>query len=332
MSVNNDPNAGGGVLLPPPASVVSGGKADATGAAAAPAPVIGDTTAAAGMKRKSPEASLQEAFGKIRDIPGAFKALQSAVDGDYLDIDSVMTLTECLIDAAEKEAQKREASRETAREGMNLGVELGRDAAAAILHAGEIEAKQHEAEAAQHFKNGLISAIGAGVSIVSFAASTGGGAIARNTGSAKRMGMERDAALKAHEQSAASGAPKAQQQARQNDFEVKNQKYTSKMQNIDNISHQAGMMLNQSTGQIFTAASEFTKAEKEIEIAGLVRQRSYMENFRKMAETYEKVAQKMSQSADEDKRDSIDAMTKFLQALDQASSARHKAFGIGTHG
>lgn len=288
-----------------------------------------------------------DAFGKIKNLPALVEALkgQQGLTNEFLNIEDVMDLGEALMKVAINEAQKRFEAREESLVAMNWQVAEGLAQHDFILASGEIDAQMLEKQAAQHITNGIISAIGAGLTLASFAATTAGAAYQKRSGSemnklkqeahnaqteldvAKSPGMAPRTAAEA----AGRPAPKTPEQIEKLEArrDASRDAVRAKSDKIDTNAANMSHMTTNVISQVTTAAREFTEAATKIELADLTRRKSYVDSFKKISETYEKVAQKLAQSADGDQRDFIENMKQALQAFDSGVRARLEAFKIG---
>lgn len=267
------------------------------------------------------------------------KEMQELVKGNpWLNNGTILALSTALKEAASLNGEIRRSSREASREQMNMISSLGKEQAELRLQSELAQAKMMETEADGHTANGAIMVATAVMMAGAFAGPKIGARVRKgNDTNLQSLRQDRDNARAAlnrvqgpktkdgeapttPERDAAVKNLNDKQQA----YDKRNERYS----NTSNLSHTLTQIVQQGMGSV----KEFVEADTDYKKADIQRRKATLEHMSKMAETYEKLAQKMMQTSDDDAKNAAEQLNKFLQALEQIISTNYKTFGIGVHG
>lgn len=211
------------------------------------------------------------------------------------------------------------------------------------LQVREAEAKSQVAEAQQHLINGITMISAAALTVVAY-----GGGVARSNSRMKNdkelanltamRDTDRQNLNNVSGRPGVDGAPPVPPRSKEviQERRAKLQKSDEAVSQRQNTIMQDGThfrsMLTNVISQVSESIKNFTEHDTKLELASLTREKARYEHAQKIAEVYERMAQRMMQTSDQDSKDAREQMAKFLQELDQIISANYKSFGISVHG
>jgi predicted nucleic acid-binding Zn-ribbon protein len=263
----------------------------------------------------------------------------------WFDNQVLVALSSALREAASVNGEIRRSSREASREQMNMVASLGKEQAELRFQSEIAQALMMETEAAGHIKNGIIML---GTAVMMAAAFAGPKIntvrMKRNDVELKNLKVDRDTTRNElnHMRNRDGTLPTKQDGTLDPEVDAASQRASNAQKAYDSRKDSKGYSLasttqlsstlSQMVQQGMGAVKEFSEAATDYEKATIQRRKASLEYMAKMAETFEKLAQKMMQTSDEDAKAAAEQLAKFLQALEQIISTNYKTFGIGVHG